>query len=695
MANPKLSIILSAKDEMTANIDKAKKSLEGIRNSGMSARQQLRQLQQNMAEMNRIGADTSTVFTETAQYAGALRDAIGDASTAINAYANDQFKLKAGVEAMSLGVSVATTFASSMEMLGIKNEDVAEAIKKTQMALTMLNGVQQVANLLNKDSALMLRIKQIQLKANAANTTLDTAATTGNTAAIGANTVATKIADKARQNLNRTIAIGKAMMGDWTGIVLLAGAALTSYAMFSGGATDEMEDQTKALEKAKSAMQSFKEKVAESAGSAIGKFEALRTQWLSLQTTASKTKWIDDNKSAFSSLGLSITSVTDAENAFVNNTDNVIKALTARARAAAAQEMIADAYKKKWQENENAKTMSAGTMINEDDPLFNKLKNQGYFMQQGIDNNGKAAGMISPEGARWYNATKSVIDESNFSEYIESLENEMISAINEQMSLDTGNLFNGKSTKNTTDSKSKDDKVFDPTSIAYARQQVSRLQKEWEEAYAPDKETIAIQLDKWKEELEKRLKRPIEVPLSITTDATEMLSNLPDNITSIKSSSFDAAEGVTALGNAVNTLGGAMQNLSKDSEGLAKAAAVTQAVGTLVLSFAQSMKGSMTVWDWIAGAVAGVATLTSVVAQLQSFDQGGIVGGSSFYGDRTLVRANAGEMILNRNQQNNLYRAIADNNLGGGRGGNVTFTIKGSDLVGTLNNYNSKNKKQG
>ena len=47
MAKPKLSII-SAKDEMTANIDKARKSLENIKNSGASARQQLRQLQQNL-----------------------------------------------------------------------------------------------------------------------------------------------------------------------------------------------------------------------------------------------------------------------------------------------------------------------------------------------------------------------------------------------------------------------------------------------------------------------------------------------------------------------------------------------------------------------------------------------------------------------------------------------------------------------
>ena len=59
--------------------------------------------------------------------------------------------------------------------------------------MALVNGLQQIANILNKDSALMLRIKQIRLAANAATTGELAAATTAATAATTANTVATKV----------------------------------------------------------------------------------------------------------------------------------------------------------------------------------------------------------------------------------------------------------------------------------------------------------------------------------------------------------------------------------------------------------------------------------------------------------------------------------------------------------------------
>jgi hypothetical protein len=62
-----------------------------------------------------------------------------------------------------------------------------------QSVLAILNGVQAVANVLNKDSAFMLRIQQIRQLAKTAATTSDTIATTLNTTAVGANTTATVI----------------------------------------------------------------------------------------------------------------------------------------------------------------------------------------------------------------------------------------------------------------------------------------------------------------------------------------------------------------------------------------------------------------------------------------------------------------------------------------------------------------------
>lgn len=100
---------------------------------------------------------------------------------------------------------------------------------------------------------------------------------------------------------------------------------------------------------------------------------------------------------------------------------------------------------------------------------------------------------------------------------------------------------------------------------------------------------------------------------------------------------------------------------------------------------------------WIE-AIAAVASLGAVVAtaisaaskpNLQRFAEGGIVGGSSFTGDRVPAMVNSGEMILNKTQQARLFK-IAN---GGAPGDNaVTFHISGTDLVGVLNNNSRKNK---
>ena len=99
---------------------------------------------------------------------------------------------------------------------------------------------------------------------------------------------------------------------------------------------------------------------------------------------------------------------------------------------------------------------------------------------------------------------------------------------------------------------------------------------------------------------------------------------------------------------------------------------------------------------WIE-AISAVAALGAAVAaaisaanktSIQKFANGGIVGGSSFTGDRVSAQLNSGEMILNKTQQANLFK-LAN---GGSTGKEVTFHISGTDLVGVMNNINRKNK---
>ena len=49
-----------------------------------------------------------------------------------------------------------------------------------------------------------------------------------------------------------------------------------------------------------------------------------------------------------------------------------------------------------------------------------------------------------------------------------------------------------------------------------------------------------------------------------------------------------------------------------------------------------------------------------------SFQEGGIIGGSSFTGDRLQANVNSGEVVFNRRQQENLFNAVNEGNLGAG-----------------------------
>lgn len=86
-------------------------------------------------------------------------------------------------------------------------------------------------------------------------------------------------------------------------------------------------------------------------------------------------------------------------------------------------------------------------------------------------------------------------------------------------------------------------------------------------------------------------------------------------------------------------------------------------------------------------AVAAIGAITAaLLAGMNKFAGGGIVQGST-KGDKNIVRANGGELILNKAQQSRLFKAIDTGNLGGGK---VEFVIRGDTLWGVLKNNDRK-----
>lgn len=157
----------------------------------------------------------------------------------------------------------------------------------------------------------------------------------------------------------------------------------------------------------------------------------------------------------------------------------------------------------------------------------------------------------------------------------------------------------------------------------------------------------------------------------------------------LNNTSVSASEGLGALGNAFGNMSGML------GEGAGAwmnyAGGIISAVGSALpsleaLAAAQAAavvtKTALSPWTVVSG-IAAVTSIIAAMAQIPKFATGGVVPGNALSGDNVLIRANSGEVVLTKQQANNIGSALA------GFGGNVRFVIEGDKLVGVLNNHNS------
>lgn len=479
---------LSDTEKKAAKLDLIKKEFDRIKESSIPVKRQLRQVKELLAEMNMQGLDKNDLFKTMTQQAGEMSDSMGDANQAVAAFANDTMNLEASAQALQLVAGSASLVTGAMGLLGVEDEKVQQAMLKVQSAISLVNGVTAIANVLNKDSILMLRVKKIMMDAN-------TASTATNTVAEGANATATGISTVARNAWNVTVAIGKALLGDFSGLVLVAAAGLVTYALCTDDSTDSQEKHNKAVSDAQKIEQDYSKKVSSSTGELVGKYQVLRREWLSLKTTAEKTKWIENNQSAMDGLGLSVNNLSDAENVFVSNTSRVVAALEARAKAEAAQQALVDTYKK-YYEQKNRHDTSTGD-------FYYKVKTGDKINQD----EAKAAGLGKGDGSGWssYTLTKQGAAKVNAyrSKQAVQKKNQRNNKLDTDLKKSTDfytdiivdntafankTLTSGKKTGkhtgkgggHTTKTTPKPDKteVFDPSSLKGLEQHLSKLQEE-------------------------------------------------------------------------------------------------------------------------------------------------------------------------------------------------------------------------
>ena len=291
---------------------------------------------------------------------GDLADIMGDVQRAIQSEANDTGKFSALSEGINLAVSSATALTGAMELLGVSEKDAEKVQAQIQAGLAISNGLMQAQNVLQKESNLMIQIGNIQrwaqVKAEAAANV-----------AKNAGTVATIKATVAQRAFN-LVAKANPYVLLATAIVTVVGA-LFLFAKRSDDAKQKQEELNKEIERGKKVQEAYTGAFVDSATDSYNSFQRLRTMYNALgNDMAAKRKFIVDNKDAFRSLGLEITSTAEAESMF--NSQGRLQAfqnaMIARARAMGAAAAAAEKYKQAFEEESQVKAPKQWKIVSKD-----------------------------------------------------------------------------------------------------------------------------------------------------------------------------------------------------------------------------------------------------------------------------------------------------------------------------------------
>lgn len=343
-------------------------------NAGASLRQQLRSVREEIATLllayrslteqekqSAQGKELARHIDELTEKAGELNDAIADTSQAITNAASDSRgfdQLAGGIQLVVDGFGLATAGAQA---LGLSESDLMEVQTQLQTALVASNALTSMQVNLQKQSALMQGVNVIQTKAAATAETI-------RTWAVGRGVIATKAATIAQAAFN---AVAKA-----NPYVLLAMAVVTVvgalYAFAKGNeAAKKAEEERQAqLERTKEINEGIARSIGESAGSQIAVYNKLQRAWKALgDDMAKRRKFVDENKKAFQELGLSVNSVKDAEEVLVNNTSNVVQSFILRAKAAALDKAVTQAYSTMLERQDLARRNARYTVKSQGDEI--------------------------------------------------------------------------------------------------------------------------------------------------------------------------------------------------------------------------------------------------------------------------------------------------------------------------------------
>ena len=307
--------ILNEKKDALDKVSQAYKEnssqTEKTANKLTTLRTQTRIAREELSKMEQEGLRGTQAYTDLQNRLGALTDQMNDTQQQARVLADDEKYLTATIQAIS-GIAGAFSVAQgAVGLFGEENENLQRIMLKVQSLMAITIGLQQVAQVVNKDSAVsILFLSKAQ------------------------NALAT--------SLGISAAAAKVFMIAITGGLVIGLMALMN--LFDKLSQKRKEDEEKTKEQTK-AQEEFYKTIGDNAAKSLTEFTILQKQYNKVgDTFAAKNKFLQENKKKYEELGLAIKSVADQENLLIKNKDAYINSVISKAYADAYRADIAKKF---------------------------------------------------------------------------------------------------------------------------------------------------------------------------------------------------------------------------------------------------------------------------------------------------------------------------------------------------------------
>jgi len=245
----------NVEQKRTSGIGKYKEAIEEALQSTGNYRQQLANIKNTMAELEQTiiatkqahGGESAEVrelqgqYEQLQQRAAQLQDAQSDMQARIRYMADDYANFNAAMEGMKGITAFGQGIAGVTSLLGVNSKAVERSIQVMMSLQSIMNAINTIQKIFNKDSRLMVALSQLKVKA----ATQEKVAMTGAAVATEADAVATTHAAVATRGFTA------ALMSNPFGLIAVAIATVTTAILtFTGvmdDATEATDDNTEAI----------------------------------------------------------------------------------------------------------------------------------------------------------------------------------------------------------------------------------------------------------------------------------------------------------------------------------------------------------------------------------------------------------------------------------------------------------------